>query len=140
MSSLEERIHAAVIGNAAVSALLGDRLYLVQLPQGPEFPCAVYQRISTVPVTTMNQAANWQGMGWCRFTFQVWCKGPSAGIQTDTISRAIQVALQSFNGYNQAATQQAPNFLLTRTMSVEPNTQPPLYTSRSDYKIFYTEN
>ena len=45
--SIESSLFTALTGNAALTALIGTRLYPDAMPQGAVLPCIVYQRIST---------------------------------------------------------------------------------------------
>lgn len=118
-------------------------MYLLQLPQRPVYPCVRYQRISTVPLTTMDQSVTqWQQAGRARFQIDVYASGASGGAQTDTVVRAIATALKSFNGWSisgDTGYPNAPNLLVNRSMGIEPNTQPPLFKDRSDWMVWYRE-
>lgn len=147
MIALEQIVRTALLANSTLSALIGTNLYLVQLPQNPPYPCMVYQRISTRPITTMNQlgdySAGWQGMGWARFQFTAWANGSGAGNQTDQIARALQGAMNTFDASqlpgSPAILTHAPNLMLNRIMTVEPQTDPPLFKAQIDFDILYME-
>lgn len=141
---LEETIRAALLADDGVSALLGANLYIVQLPPATPFPCATFQRVSTNPIYTIDQPTNWGTFGWARFTFSIWCQGPSSAAQSDQIAQAIQSAMLGFNASVEATSPpvviQAPNFLIGRRMLVEPQTSPPLFKAILDYRIAYYDS
>jgi len=140
---LEQIIHSALLSNAALTSLIGTRLYLCQLPPQPTYPCVTYQRIATIPLTTGPQGSGWQGMGWARFSFSGWCNGKTSGAQSDALARALQAAMLTFDAsqtpWSPETVSQAPNFLLNRSMTVEPQTDPPLFRARLDYRLLYQE-
>ena len=144
---LETIIRQSLLSVPELTSLIGERLYLVQLPQEPTYPAMTFQRISTVPYSTMNQlgtyAPGWQGMGWARFMFCAWGNGPNSGVEMDQVARALQLAMSTFNAsalpWSPETLTQAPNFMMTRSMSIEPQTDPPLFKARIDYRILYQE-
>lgn len=135
---LETTVRTALLANAGLTALIGQRLYMVQLPQNPTYPAGVMQRISTVPFTTLTQGSTFQSMGWCRFSFTFWANGANGGSTTDQIAQALQAAMLTFNA-SLAGSTAAPNRLLTRSLTVEPNADGPLAKARIDYSILYQE-
>jgi len=52
-----ELITAALLNVPGVTAIVGDRRALSQLPQGTAMPAVVYEGISTTPQITMNAAS-----------------------------------------------------------------------------------
>lgn len=141
MTSVEEAIRAHLVADSGVAAIVGDRVYLVQLPQNPTYPAIRYQRISTIPLYTHQLGGSQGTVGWCRFQFDGFCQGPSSGKQSDELARAILTALGKFNAYQfgQSPLVQAPNFLITRSMGIEPGTQPPVFKARLDVKVWYRD-
>jgi len=146
---LEQFIYAALVADPGVQAALGEdlnghvALYLAQLPPGltdSYYPAATYQRISTVPIYTHSQDAGTANgsAGWTRFQFTVWAKAATSGAQTDAAARAILNVLASFNGQN-AGLPNAPNFLMSRRMLVEPQVDPPLFKAELDVRIWYQD-
>ena len=143
MTPLEQIVCQSLLSYAPLSTLIGSRLYLVQLPQRPTYPAMTYQRIDTVPYTTLTQGSTFQQMGWARFQFTAWAQGPTAGSQTDQIARQLQAAMLTFSAAQQPWSpeiiNQRPNLMLTRSMGIEPQTEPPLFKARIDYRILYWE-
>jgi hypothetical protein len=141
--SLETLIRQTLVGNAGLVALMGTNWYLYQLPQNPPYPCGTIARISTVPITTMDQSQPWQQTGWARIQFDVFCQGPSSGTQTDTIARAIQSAMLGLNAGEPQGSPElvlpAPNFLLNRRMLIDTEPNPPVFRASLDYRIYYQE-
>lgn len=54
--SLESGIFSALTNDAALSALVGSRVYPVIAPQGVTAPFVVYQPIAAIPATTRGEA------------------------------------------------------------------------------------
>jgi hypothetical protein len=52
-----ELITSALLNVSGVTAIVGDRRALSQLPQGTSMPAVVYEGISTTPQLTMNAAS-----------------------------------------------------------------------------------
>lgn len=141
--SVEQLVYASLSGNAGFNALIGNRFYELQLPQNPAYPCVAYQRISTVRQSTLDQGSGTVGVGWCRFQFTIWCRGPSAGEQADTVARAIQAAMRTFSAYQLPSSPyvllSAPNIQLSDRAMVEPKTNPPLFKRMVDWQIFFQD-
>jgi hypothetical protein len=51
--SAETDLYAALSGRAALTALVGARIYPDAIPEGDALPAIVYQRAGTVPSTTL---------------------------------------------------------------------------------------
>lgn len=147
--SIESRFRTGIISDAGVSALLGDRLYRIQLPQNPpQYPVARFQRISTTPIYTQVFGGNNSvPPKWVRFQIDILASnkvtGVQSGEQVDAVASAIVASLQGFNLSAQpespSVLRQAPNYLLSQRAFVEPNTQPPLYGMRLDVRCFCVE-
>ncbi len=140
MASLETRFRAAILGNAGVSALIGDRMDDRQLAQNPIYPCVRYQRISTIFLYSQERGSEQGGVGWARF--QVDCLA-IIGDDADAIATAISQALQTFNLWSPPASpvvvNTAPNSVLNRRAAIEPNTQPPVFKTILDIKVWFAE-
>lgn len=52
-ASAETDLYAALSGRAALTALVGTRIYPDAIPEGSLLPAIVYQRSSTTPTTTL---------------------------------------------------------------------------------------
>jgi uncharacterized protein DUF3168 len=144
--TLEQAIHAALVGDPAVSGLVGDRVFLVRLPQLSILnngPAITYQRISTVPIYTHSFDVGQQGtVGFSRFQFTVWGgTTDSSGELCETISNALLAVFKNFNAqeFGQSPVIQSPNFLLSRRMESEGNVNPPLFKELLDLKIWYRD-
>jgi hypothetical protein len=142
-------LRADLLADAGLAGLIGDRLYLVQLPQNPIYPCGVYQRVSTQPlyVQTRGRTPLTGGqatIGWARFSFKFWSNdGQQGGSIVESIANALMAAMETVNlialPQSPVVINNAPNFLLTRRMGVEPQTQPPLYFEMLDFKLWYSD-
>lgn len=146
--SIESRFRTGVLAYAPVSALLGDRLYRIQLLQNTDFPAARYQRISTTPIYTQVLGGNNSvPPKWVRFQIDILASnkvtGVQSGEQVDAVASAIVASLQTFNlsavPESPSVLRQAPNMLLSQRAFVEPNTAPPLFGMRLDVRCFCVE-
>lgn len=141
--TLEENFRAALLADSAVAGYLAGRLYLEQLPNGPTFPCAAYQRVSTVPQSYSHTPAAGQKLTqWARIQLTIWA---ATGIVTSQIAQAVVNALNGFNLWEALASPALspngfPNFLMNQRMMIEPQTNPPLYKTILDLKIWFRDN
>jgi hypothetical protein len=145
--SVEDQFVASMIGNAALLALIGTRLYDRQLPQDAVFPCAVFQRISTNSLQThggydnsRNFTPNLSNSGMTRFQVRVF---PDRAVarpadQARQIVQAFSVALQSFNAYD--GSNKGPNRTTNNRAEIAPELQPPLPIETFDVFIPYADN
>lgn len=144
MTALEQQIYSALTGDSGMQAVIGTRLYLVQLPQNPTYPCAAFQRVDTVPIYSHSPDSGEQAaVGWARYQFTCWASGPSGGQLTEQFALALRNALQTFNAWalptSPEVLAQAPNFIVSRRMGIEPQTQPPLFKAIIDVRICYQD-
>jgi hypothetical protein len=148
--SVESILLSDLLADAGLSALIGNRLYQVQLPQNPTYPCGIFQRVSTQPlyvnsVRGRNPLTGGQATaGWARFSFAFWSNdGKNGAAIVDSIALALMAAMENVNlialPTSPATINNAPNFLLTRRMSIEPQTQPPLFKALLDFKCWYSD-
>jgi hypothetical protein len=142
--TLEQIFQNAMVSNPGVNAIIGNRLYLVQLPQNPVYPAAVYQRISTVPIYSHSPDTGQQGtVGWARFQVTAWATGATSGATMEAFAAAVLSALQTFNAWalptSPQVITQSPNYIVGRRMSIEPQTDPPLFMAVIDIKICYRD-
>ncbi len=141
--SVEEQLYAGLLAQSGVTDIIGNRLYLVQLPQNPTYPSACYQRIATVPLYTQENAL--QGTaGYVRFQITGFFQGSTSGSDSDAFAQAVTAALQTFNCASgppgsPPTLGTPPNYVLGRRMSVQPQTQPPIYMCVIDAKLWYNE-
>lgn len=148
--TLEEIIRSGLLANAGVYALLGTNLFLVQLPEDafdssinppggtpPNTPTAraVYQRLTTQRIYAHASANN---VGWSVFRFTIW---DYTGISTLNIAQAIVAALADFTAQleDSPPSPNAPNFVLSQRMDVEPQTDPPLFKTVMDVRFFFED-
>lgn len=96
--SLETALYSHLSGDAALSALVGTRIYPVILPQQPVLPAVTYQRIGAVREQTI--ARNVPGT-MPRYQFSVWTQELDGGSQAGylrgvAIRQALRNALLAF--------------------------------------------
>lgn len=141
--TLEQQIYDALIADAGINGVIGQRLYLVQLPQNPTYPVAAYQRISTQRIYSHSPQAAQASTGWSRFQFTCWASGATGGQVALAFRLALQNALQTFNAWALPTSPevflQYPNFILDERMGVEPQTNPPLFKAIIDAKIWFQD-
>lgn len=143
MISVENQLRTGLLADAGVAGIIGNRLYLVQLPQNPVYPSACYQRIATVPLYTQDN--DLQGtVGWARFRVYGFFEGKNSGNDSEAFAQAVTAALQTFNcGQPQQSPPvlgTPPNYVIGRKMEVQPQTQPPIYMSVIDIKLWYNDS
>lgn len=141
--TLEQQIYNGLLADTGVTAFIGTRLFLIQLPQNPTYPCASYQRISTNPLYTQENAD--QGtVGWARFQISGFFEGAQSGLQCEEFAKAVTAALQTFNAGQPPASPPVlgtpPNYVMGRSMRVQPQTQPPIYMCVIDAKLWYNDS
>lgn len=141
--TLEQNLRTNIMNDSGVTAVLGDRLYITRLPQNPVYPCAVYQRISTVRQPTMNQQGNtrWMSSGWARFQFTTFSNDGAGGAAAAIAAAdAIRAALPKFNLSSEGGPMTgAPNFVVGERAGDIPDTMPPVYTQMLDVKVFFRD-
>ncbi len=139
--SLEQFILDSTLADATVTALIGARMYLVQIPQKPTYPCLSYQRVGTAPLYTQNLGSAQGTVGWARVQFVIYGK---TGAEVLQIKQALTDSLQTWNAgalpRSPQVHDQAPNFVLGGYMSVLPMPQQPIFTWIMDARIFYGED
>jgi len=91
--SVETGFRLAVIGDASVSAVIGDRLYARALPQRPTYPAAAMQTISDVPAATLDGNV---GRRVARVQVDVFA-GAGAG-EAAAVADAIRRAMDAYSG------------------------------------------
>lgn len=143
--SADVQIRTALLSNATLAALISTRLYPVQIPPNPTFPCVAMQRIATERLYSMDQLsnANWGGKGWARVQFTCFGDGASGKLQAEAVATAIRGALKTFNvgaeTESPSVLRGAPNFVLNEWETVEPETDPPKFKRILDTRMFIGE-
>ncbi len=85
-------VRAVLLADPAVVALLGDRLYPVQLPEASTFPAGVITKASGVGEYTLDGDS---GIARSRIQIDLYGEGYAAVV---TIKRAVRHALSAFRG------------------------------------------
>jgi hypothetical protein len=91
MITIEEGIVYRLKNYSGLSALVGDRIYPLKLPQGVILPAVTYQRISTPRVITHDQGTG--GLAMPRFQFSAYDDGYSS------VKAVIKQIREALNGY-----------------------------------------
>jgi hypothetical protein len=139
--NLEQQFIAALNADPTYSGLVTGGTFLVQLAQNPSYPCAAIQRVSTVPVYVQAAPgyAPQAAVGRARLQFTCWVQlTPGAGITSDQIAQAVLGVTRSFSAFGSPQVG-SPTFLLNRRMSIQPQTQPPLYMQIMDILFWYQD-
>jgi hypothetical protein len=148
--SVEQLLHDSLLADPGVSAIIGTRLYFIQLPQGPDgltYPAGVYQPISLRPLYIQTRGrtpleGGQATIGTVRIQLMFWASGPTGGASMLSLYQAIMSAMENFNAITPTGFRiivNAPNRLVQRILDVEPNTQPPLARLRMDFEIWYQD-
>ena len=90
--SIEQAIHGLVTGDAGVSAIIGDGLYPVMLPQGAPLPAIVYSLSDAPQQTTVDGPL---GLTDARYQFSCWAKTHAAVVE---LSEALVSLLDFYSG------------------------------------------
>jgi len=155
MTALETELRAALVADAGVNAILGNRLYWPSLPQQPVYPAAIFRRVSTQPVKTHGTSTGGiplPGTGWCRISFTIWSdlsptqtRGGFTGAaeELNGIVQALSAALNhidlSATPESPVTTVRAPNFFLGLRDGVESNVQPPIPVNYFDVGVWFSD-
>lgn len=87
---IESDVRTYLIGNAGVAALIGDRCYPVELPQGATVPAVTYQRVFGTEGITHDGPS---GLGRARLQLDCWADTYSEAVG---VSHAITSALRVY--------------------------------------------
>lgn len=92
MGDVEEGLFALLTGTAAVGAIVGDKVYPIEVPQGARPPWVVYFRVSGPRVRSLDGPS-----GLAQPRFQVECQGATAD-QARGLANAVRRALDGYRG------------------------------------------
>ena len=91
-ATIEEAIFTLLQSLSPITDLVGTRVYPLQMPQNPTYPCLVYRLIS-------DRSLDWVegdgGMYWPRFQFD--CFAQSYG-QAKRLARTLRLQLSGYSG------------------------------------------
>lgn len=137
MITIEEGLVYHLKNTAAITALVGQRVYPLRIAQGSAMPCIVVSRVSTQRILT-HDTTGASGTAHPRFQFDAWAS-------TYAAAKAITDALRGvLNGY--AGAMGDPTGSPVTVQGAYVDAEEPeysedigLYRSRSDYIIWHTE-
>jgi len=133
---LEVGIQNLIAANSAVQALIGNpaRLYPVELPENPAWPCATYQVISDVPDYTLTPGNNLEVK---RVQVDTWSGGPdnASYLAVKNIQAAIRAVLELFRGELPDGTIVAGIFVANSADLFEQDAR--AYRTTTDYLVHY---
>lgn len=90
MATVEEALRSKLVGTAAVTALVGQRVYPLVLPDGQALPAVVYQRVTTARGASHTATV---GRGLVNATMQFACIGLTYG-SARAVATAVRQALE----------------------------------------------
>lgn len=90
--SIEAAIYTRLTTDAAVAALIGDRVFPNAVPQGSEYPAIDYEQTSGIRDQVMDGPT-----GLVSSIFDIRCKGKTY-IETRTLADAVRARLDGFAG------------------------------------------
>jgi hypothetical protein len=102
---MESDLRALIIGDSAVNAMVGDRVYPLLLPQQPTLPAIAYQRISSSHVHSHSGVS-----GYCTARVQFACYAQSFA-EAASLGDKLRAAIDAWAGV-QGATSFAGILLL----------------------------
>ena len=142
--NLETQIRSAFDSDPTFSGLLTGGLYLVRLPQNPSYPCGIFVRVGTRPIYSQGPRGGSQAhVGSARFQFQFWSTSTTPEVELEALYQAMLGVLAGFSAYALPASpplaNQAPNFVISRTMGIESETQPQAWYIRCDVNVWYQD-
>ena len=112
--SLESDVRDYLLSKAALTALVGTRIYAIHLPQSPTYPNIVYQVVSHDPHTTMDSAGT---IHRDRLMFDIRSESYAALLQVETqLVSALNTAVRKTDGF-------VAIHLSTTDMPYEPNVE-----------------
>ena len=124
--SAETSLRAVLLANAPVAALIGTRVYPMNLPQAPTLPAIAYQRISAVPDHLL-EAESWRVP--CRVSLGLWA---STYDGARALAAAVATALREYSGPGLRLVR-----LLNMTDDYEPETK--LFRVIADFRVIPEE-
>jgi len=89
---IEEVLYAYLTNCAGLTALVGDRIYPIILPQKISFPAVTYQRISGIREYSQSGPS---GLAHPRFQFSCWAKKYQ---EAKAIAEQVRLALDGYKG------------------------------------------
>jgi len=124
--SAESTLRAVLLANGPVAALVGTRIYPMNLPQSPALPAVTFQRISTVPDYTLEEQ-NWRVP--VRLSLSLWAL-TFDGVHV--LAAAVEAALRGYSGNGLRLVR-----LLNMTDDYEPETKQ--FRVIADYRVIPAE-
>lgn len=82
---IQSDILTALLADSAVTAIVGARIYPMRIPQGADLPAIVYQKISSVPVNSLDGDS---GLDSVRMQFTSWASTYSVAADLSAKVRA----------------------------------------------------
>lgn len=91
-ATIEQAIYTLLSGDAALTAIVGTRIYPLRAPQSGTYPLLVYQQIASQKVDSMQG-----GSGLDLSLWQFTCWGPDYLVAKQAIE-ALRILLQGYRG------------------------------------------
>lgn len=130
--SLEQLLYQGLIANIGFSSLLAVdaggnvAFYDKQVPQqntdafGANYPCGVYQRISSPRLFQMSPGTAQANVGKARFQFTFWANQKNGTVLLDQVDRALKAYFQTADFINPASS--PPTFIQAGFVSYDSRT------------------
>lgn len=156
MPSLEQQLYQAIVGSAAIQALLARdaggniAFYDKQIPQQNfangiiAYPAGRYQRVASPRLFAHGAGSNQANVGRARFQITYFATTKNGTVVLDQIDQATLAVFRTFDAYNgptSPAIQPQPGFFMynSRTL-IEPQTQPPLQKLEIDVTFNFSDH
>lgn len=127
---IEQGLVTYLLANAGLTALIGNRLHDLVLPQSATVPAVVWQLISNPPEQTHSGPSQ---LAHPRYQFACWAKTTLEAAQT---ARALRLALNGYTGM-MGSEETYATFLLDSHDFFDPETG--LRRRIADYRIWHKE-
>jgi len=125
--SLESKLVAYLLNHAGLTALIGNRLYPLMMPEGTALPAVVYQRVSGM---REYQFGAYSGMERPRISFSCW--GENYG-QAKQVASELKTAMQAKTDSDPTITA----FVVTETDDFDTDTG--YYRVIVDFMVWHNE-
>ena len=120
--SFSTDLYTRLSSHAGLSALVGDRIYPLRLPQNPTLPAVVYQRISGQRLQNLDR--NTDGPQRIRVQLTAWAEDVDTA---NSVAEQVRLAMEASTGWRALHALDVEQY--------EPDTG--LYSVVADYQVHY---
>ena len=129
--AVETHIHDLLVGTGAISAIVGTRVYMGQLPPQVQYPCVLFFQVSGYEHKTLEETDGWNES---RFQFDCYADTYTVAKQ---LAAAVHNAVKNYEGSINSTTIKSFTQLF-KTDYKEP--APRMFRTQMDYEIWHTED